>query len=101
MTFDNDSYFNPIVASCKTDSFNARTLLLDPPSIACYEENLRNDLASYDRAVTDLQTLNRLSAGLVTLPDSTYDLILILTDADGTRTESAQLLGRDEFGRIV
>ena len=45
--------------------------------------------------------LDRLSAGLVTLPDSTYDLILILTDADGTRTESAQLLGRDIFVRIV
>jgi hypothetical protein len=45
--------------------------------------------------------LDRLSAGLVTLPDSTYDLILILTDADGTRNESGQLLGRDVFGRIV
>ncbi len=45
--------------------------------------------------------LDRLSAGLVTLPDSTYDLILILTDANGTRAESAQLLGRDVFGKIV
>lgn len=45
--------------------------------------------------------LDRLSAGLVTLPDSTYDLILILTDADGTRSESGQLLGRDVFARIV
>ena len=45
--------------------------------------------------------LDRLSAGLVTLPDSTYDLILVLTDADGTRTESSQLLGRDVFSRIV
>jgi hypothetical protein len=98
VTFDNDSDFNPIVASSKT---NARTLLLAPPSIASHEENLRNVLASHDRAVTDLQMLDRLSAGLVTLPDSTYDLILILTDADGTRTESAQLLGRDVFGRIV
>jgi hypothetical protein len=45
--------------------------------------------------------LDRLAAGLVTLPDSSYDLILILTDADGTRSESGQLLGRDVFGRIV
>lgn len=45
--------------------------------------------------------LDRLSAGLVTLPDATYDLILILTDADGTRHESGQLLGRDVFGRII
>jgi hypothetical protein len=45
--------------------------------------------------------LDRLSAGLVTLPDETYDLILVLTDADGTRTESTQLLSREVFARIV
>lgn len=45
--------------------------------------------------------LDRLSANLVNLPDSTYDLILVLTDADGTRTESSQLLDRDVFGKIV
>jgi hypothetical protein len=45
--------------------------------------------------------LDRLSAGLVTLPNSTYDLVLILTDADGTRKESSELLGRDTFGKIV
>lgn len=103
VTIDNDSDFNPIASlPTKTISFNARrTLLLAPPSIASHEESLRNVLASHDRAVTDLQMLDRLSAGLVTLPASTYDLILILTDADGTRTESTQLLGRDVFGRIV
>lgn len=58
-------------------------------------------MASHDRAVTDLQMLDRLSAGLVALPDSTYDLILILADADGTRVESGRLLGREVFGRIV
>ncbi|KAL2073731.1 hypothetical protein VTL71DRAFT_11057 [Oculimacula yallundae] len=98
---DNDSDFNPIPTSTKTTSFNTRTLLLAPPSIASHEESLRNVLASHDRAVTDVQMLDRLSAGLVTLPDSTYDLILILTDADGTRNESTQLLGRDVFARIV
>ncbi|KAE8454082.1 electron carrier [Mollisiaceae sp. DMI_Dod_QoI] len=98
---DNDSDFNLVVSNTKTSSFNARTLLLAPPSISSHEENLRNVLASHDRSVTDLQMLDRLSAGLVTLPNSTYDLILILTDADGTRTESAQLLGRDVFARIV
>jgi len=82
-------------------SFNARTLLLAPPSISSHEEKLRNVLASHDRAVTDLQMLDRLSAGLVTLPDSTYDLILVLADANGTRTESGQLLGREVFSRIV
>jgi len=98
---ENDSDFNPTPSSSKPSLFNDRTLLLAPPSISSHEERLRNVLSSHDRAVTDLQMLDRLSAGLVSLPDSTYDLILILTDADGTRSESAQLLGRDVFGRIV
>ncbi|CZS90339.1 probable Fe-S cluster assembly protein dre2 [Rhynchosporium agropyri] len=98
---DNDSDFNPTPPSTKTSSINKRTLLLAPPSIASHEESLRDVLASYDRSVTDVQMLDRLSAGLVTLPDSTYDLILILTDADDTRKESTQLLGRDVFVRIV
>ncbi|EMR64539.1 putative anamorsin family protein [Eutypa lata UCREL1] len=45
--------------------------------------------------------LDRLSAGLVNLPDATYDLILVLTDADGTRAESTLLLNRDVFTKIV
>jgi hypothetical protein len=98
---DNDSDFSPIVSSTKFSSFHTKTLLLAPPSISSHEEKLRNVLALHDRAVTDLQMLDRLSAGLVTLPTSTYDLIIILTDADGTRTESSQLLGRDVFARIV
>lgn len=98
---DNDSDFSPMVASTKAPSYSPRTLLLAPPSISSHEENLRSVLATHDRAATDLQMLDRLSAGFVTLPDSTYDLILILTDADGTRSESSQLLGRDVFGRIA
>ncbi|KAH8786177.1 Fe-S cluster assembly protein dre2 [Hyaloscypha finlandica] len=100
---DNDSDFTPMHASTKAppSPSRPRTLLLAPPSISSHEENLRNVLASHDRSATDLQMLDRLSAGLVTLPDSTYNLILILTDADGTRTESSQLLGRDVLGRIA
>jgi hypothetical protein len=44
--------------------------------------------------------LDRLFARLVTLPPSTYDLVLILRDADGTRDESASLLGREVLGKI-
>jgi len=98
---DNDSDFDPMVTSTKAPSSQARTLLLAPPSIASHETNLRNVLATHDRSITDLQMLDRLSAGLVTLPPSTYDLVLILTDADGTRAESSQLLGRDVFGKIA
>ena len=98
---DRASDFNPTLSPAKTSSFSTRTLLLAPPSVSSHEENLRKVLASHDRTVTDLQMLDRLAAGLATLPASTYDLILILTDADGTRNESTQLLGRDVFGRIA
>ncbi|RAL59375.1 hypothetical protein DID88_006864 [Monilinia fructigena] len=101
VTIDNTSDFSPITTTTKTTSFNPRTLLLAPPSIASHEEKLRDVLATHDRTVTDLQMLDRLSAGLVTLPESTYDLVLILSDADGTRTESTELLTRDVFGKIT
>lgn len=98
VTIDNESDFNPTT----TKSIHSqRTLLLAPPSIASHEEKLRGVLSTHDRSTTDLQMLDRLSAGLVQLPDSTYDLILILTDADGTRKESSQLLGRGVVGRIA
>ncbi|OLN93042.1 Fe-S cluster assembly protein DRE2 [Colletotrichum chlorophyti] len=69
-----------------------RTLLLAPPSIASHPSKLATLLSSHDRATTDLQMLDRLSARLVSLPQSTYDLVLILTDADGSRVESTRLL---------
>ncbi|CAL3967278.1 unnamed protein product [Diplocarpon coronariae] len=97
---ESDFGFSPLPSKISSTP-SARTLLLAPPSIASHEESLRNVLATHDRAVTDLQMLDRLSAGLVSLPDSTYDLILVLTDADGSRKESTQLLGRDVFARIV
>jgi len=45
--------------------------------------------------------LDRLAAGLVTLPATTYAKILILSDADSSRTESTQLLSREVFSKIV
>lgn len=99
VTIDNESDFIPTFT--KTTSTSQRTLLLAPPSIASHEEKLHGVLSTHDRSTTDLQMLDRLSAGLVQLPDSTYDLILILTDADGTRKESSQLLVRGVVGRIA
>ncbi|KAH6655612.1 cytokine-induced anti-apoptosis inhibitor 1, Fe-S biogenesis-domain-containing protein [Truncatella angustata] len=96
-----DDFVSPFAKSAQNGFSAARTLLLAPPSIASHEETLRQVLAAHDRSVTDLQMLDRLSAGLVSLPDATYDLILVLTDADGTRSESTLLLNRDVFGKIV
>ena len=45
--------------------------------------------------------LDRLSLSLVSLPEATYDLILLLADADGSRMESKKLLDRDVLSRIV
>ena len=45
--------------------------------------------------------LDRLSLSLVTLPPTTYDLIMILMDGDGARAESKRLLNVDLLSRIV
>ncbi|KAH0565313.1 hypothetical protein GP486_001295 [Trichoglossum hirsutum] len=78
-----------------------RTLALSPPSLSSHPEVLTSVLCSYNRDATDIQMLDRLSLGLVSLPDSTYETILLLTDPDGTRTESSKLLGRDVLGKLV
>lgn len=102
ITIDNASDFSiPVSQSSRNGFSTTRTLLLTPPSIASHEEKLRGVLATHDRSVTDIQMLDRLSAGLVNLPDATYDLILVLTDTDGTRAESTLLLNRDVFTKIV
>ncbi|QUC15812.1 uncharacterized protein UV8b_00053 [Ustilaginoidea virens] len=79
-----------------------RNLLLAPPSVAAHEEKLRHVFAAFDRSSTDLQMLDRLSAGLVSLPAAAYDLVLVLRDADGSRgPELAQLLNRHLFTMVV
>jgi len=78
-----------------------RTLLLSPPSLSSHPEKLNSVIELHDRNATDMQMLDRLSLGLVSLPESTYDLILVLTDADGTRKESQNLLSRDMLALLV
>ncbi|KAH9233914.1 hypothetical protein K456DRAFT_318639 [Colletotrichum gloeosporioides 23] len=79
-------------APAATPKQQQRTLLLAPPSLSSAPNKLSAALASHDRAATDLQMLDRLSARLVALPESAYDLVLVLTDADGSRVESTRLL---------
>ncbi len=78
-----------------------RTLVLSPPSIASHPETLVKVWEMHDRASTDLQMLDRIAANLVNLPAATYDVVLLLTDADGTTRESHNILGRDVMGKIV
>lgn len=74
-----------------------RTLLLAPPSVAAHEDKLRAVFTSFDRAATDLQMLDRVSAGLATLPSAAYDAVLVLTDDH----DSAAVLGRKVFAALV
>lgn len=79
-----------------------RTLLLAPPSIATEESNLHALFTTFDRTTTDLQMLDRLSAGVVSLSTNTYDLVLLLTDKDGSRrTEVLHLLNRGVYAALV
>ncbi|KAI1112722.1 cytokine-induced anti-apoptosis inhibitor 1, Fe-S biogenesis-domain-containing protein [Nemania sp. NC0429] len=79
-----------------------RTLLLAPPSIASHEETLRDVYATFDRASSDLTMLDRLSSGLVALPPSTYDLVVVLTDAAGARRdEAARILTRRVYDAVA
>ncbi|CAK7234727.1 electron carrier [Sporothrix curviconia] len=84
---------------------STRTLILAPPSIAAHEEKLHALFApgAYDRAASDLQMLDRLAAGFVPLTANTYDVVLVLTDADGAqRDEALGLLStRQVFGALV
>jgi hypothetical protein len=78
----------------------ARTLLLAPPSVAAHPELLNRVVEAHDRSHTDIQMLDRLALGLVSLPAATYDVILLLTDADGSRTESQRLVDRGIMGKL-
>lgn len=74
-----------------------RTLICAPPSVSSHPEMLEG----IDRSVADLQMLDRIAAGLVNLPAATYDVVLLLTDADGTSRESHQLLARNVMTKVV
>ncbi|KAM6507567.1 electron carrier [Fusarium solani] len=90
-----------VIPVSKSVSPPKRTLLLAPPTLASHSSALSSVLADYDRSVTDLQMLDRLSAGLVKLPSSTYDLVLILADASSMLGESLALMNRAVLGPVA
>lgn len=101
VTLDLSSDFEPVAAHPTKPVAASRTLLVAPPSVAAHPETLNRIFESHDRNITDLQMLDRVAVGLVALPTSTYDVILLLTDADGTRAESQKLLGREVMSKLV
>ncbi len=85
-----------------TPIITTRNLILAPPSIAAHEEKLHALFATYDRATSDLQMLDRLVAGFVPLSHDAYDIVLVLTGDDGAqRVEALQLLTRKVFTALV
>ena len=99
VTIDNESDFAaPITMPSKAAT---RTLLLAPPSVSSHPEALSRIAETHDRSVTDIQMLDRLAMGLVALPAETYDVVLLLTDVDGSRTESSRLLDRHVMEKVV
>ncbi|MCJ1255602.1 electron carrier [Lignoscripta atroalba] len=101
VTLDTTSDFNFATTTSSKTAVTPRTLLLSPPSLSSHPEKLNSIIEAHDRNATDIQMLDRLSLSLVSLPESTYDVILILTDADNTRTESQRLIGRDILKEVV
>jgi len=98
VTIDNTPDFDMPTATTKQSS---RTLLLAPPSLSAHPEALNGVLAAHDRNATDIQMLDRLALGLVALPEATYDVVMLLTDVDGSRQESSRLLNRGVAERIA
>ncbi|KAG8528040.1 uncharacterized protein KY384_006956 [Bacidia gigantensis] len=82
-------------------SATLRTLLLSPPSLSSHPERLENVLAAHDRTTTDIQMLDRLSLALVSLPESTYDVILLLAGVPDQQQETSDLLSQVVLQRVV
>lgn len=100
-TPDFSSDFNPPAAKTSAVS-TPRTLLLAPPSVASHPESLSRVAEAYDRNATDIQMLDRLALGLVSLPESTYDVVLVLSDVpQGQQNVERTPLKRDVMERIT
>lgn len=99
VTIDNTPDFDMPSATMPTKQLS-RTLLLAPPSLSAHPEALNSVLAAHDRNATDIQMLDRLAMGLVALPEATYDVVMLLTDVDGSRQASSRLLDRGVAERI-
>ena len=101
IVLDNTSDFSSAPSKLNGEPSPPRTLLLSPPSLSSHPEKLDKVLAAHDRNATDIQMLDRLALSLVSLPEETYEIIFILSDANETRSESQHLLSRDLFNIIA
>ncbi|KAK5127391.1 hypothetical protein LTR85_006730 [Meristemomyces frigidus] len=100
VTIDNTPDFEMPSFTAKSTQ-QPRTLLLAPPPVSSHPETLARVAEAYDRNATDIQMLDRLAMGLVALPQATYDVILLLTDVDGSRQASSRPFDRTVMEKLV
>ena len=74
-----------------------KTLLLASPSVATKEDTIKHLFTKYGRSSTDLQMLDRMNDGLVTLPTAIYDLVVTVKD----QSDAPHLLTRHVFATLV
>jgi anamorsin len=74
-----------------------RTLLLASPSVATREDTIKHLFATHGRSSTDLQMLDRMNDGLITLPVDVYGLVVVVKD----QPDTLRLLTRHVFATLV
>lgn len=74
-----------------------RTLLLASPSVATREDTIKHLFMTHGRSSTDLQMLDRMNDGLITLPVDIYDLVVVVKD----QPDALRLLTRHVFATLV
>ena len=79
----------------------SRTLILAPPSVSSKQDVLEAVFENHERATTDLQMLDRLAAGMISLPTETYELVLLLSEPEGSEGETAQFVKQDVMLKLV
>ena len=69
-----------------TSSGTYRTLLLASPLVATREDVIKQLFMTHGQSSTDLQMLDRMNDGLITLPEAAYDLVVVVKDSHDSPT---------------
>jgi len=98
---ETQSAMDELTATQTIPAPHSRILLLAPPDISAHPESLDRIAAAHDRDSTDIHMIDRLALGLAPLPTNAYDLVLLLTEANGSLRQTRRYLGRGVLARIV
>lgn len=87
---DNSQYAQP-----------SRTLIVAPPSISSKQDVLEAVFEHHNRSTTDLQMLDRIAAGVIKLPSEKYELVLLLSEPQGSAGEASHFVTKDVMLQLV